>query len=87
VCEGLCFSGNSSMRPVRNPYDPTRSAGGSSSGSGSLVNEFYCLNYLGTFLITIGYRLFMGKYDDRVLWRVDGPSLHTKSITFLAHLS
>jgi hypothetical protein len=47
--------------------------------------------------IIIGYRLCMGKYDDRVFWRVDGPSLrglsatkneiiifsHTKSIAFL----
>ena len=40
VCESLCFSGGSHTAdsgPVRNPYDPARSAGGSSSGSAALV--------------------------------------------------
>jgi amidase len=40
VCEDLCFSGGSHTSktgPVRNPWDPTRSAGGSSSGSAVLV--------------------------------------------------
>jgi len=40
VCEDLCFSGGSFTSkpgPVRNPWDPTRNAGGSSSGSGVLV--------------------------------------------------
>ncbi|MGN6793834.1 MAG: amidase [Streptosporangiaceae bacterium] len=40
VCEDLCFSGGShtsATGPVRNPWDHTRSAGGSSSGSAALV--------------------------------------------------
>jgi amidase len=40
VCENLCFSGGShtsATGPVRNPWDRTRSAGGSSSGSAALV--------------------------------------------------
>jgi Asp-tRNA(Asn)/Glu-tRNA(Gln) amidotransferase A subunit family amidase len=40
VCEDLCFSGGShtsATGPVRNPWDPRRSAGGSSSGSAALV--------------------------------------------------
>lgn len=40
VCEDLCFSGGSHTAKtgaVRNPWDPTRSAGGSSSGSAALV--------------------------------------------------
>lgn len=40
VCESLCFSGGSHTSdtgPVRNPHDPKRSTGGSSSGSGALV--------------------------------------------------
>jgi amidase len=40
VCEDLCFSGGSHTSrtgPVRNPWDATRSAGGSSSGSAALV--------------------------------------------------
>ncbi len=40
VCEDLCFSGGSHTSkpaPVRNPWDPSRSSGGSSSGSGALV--------------------------------------------------
>jgi len=40
VCESLCFSGGSHTSdtgPVLNPHDPTRSAGGSSSGSAALV--------------------------------------------------
>ncbi|WP_028920967.1 amidase [Pseudonocardia acaciae] len=40
VCEDLCFSGGSFTSrpgPVRNPWDPTRNAGGSSSGSAALV--------------------------------------------------
>jgi amidase len=40
VCEDLCFSGASHTSvtgPVRNPWDPTRTAGGSSSGSAALV--------------------------------------------------
>lgn len=40
VCEDLCFSGSSftsASGPVRNPWDPAREAGGSSSGSGALV--------------------------------------------------
>jgi amidase len=40
VCEDLCFSGGSFTShpgPVRNPWDPTRNAGGSSSGSVVLV--------------------------------------------------
>jgi amidase len=40
VCEDLCFSGASHTSvtgPVRNPWDLTRSSGGSSSGSAALV--------------------------------------------------
>ncbi|HET7014563.1 MAG TPA: amidase, partial [Streptosporangiaceae bacterium] len=40
VCEDLCFSGGSHTSrtgPVRNPWDPARTAGGSSSGSAALV--------------------------------------------------
>jgi len=40
VCESLCFSGGSHTAdsgPVRNPYDRSRSTGGSSSGSAALV--------------------------------------------------
>src|SRR5262249_21862582 len=40
VCEDLCFSGGSHTSrtgPVLNPWDRTRSAGGSSSGSAALV--------------------------------------------------
>ncbi len=40
VCESLCFSGGSHTAdsgPVRNPYDPARSTGGSSTGSAALV--------------------------------------------------
>jgi len=40
VCEDLCFSGGShtsASGPVRNPWDTSRSAGGSSSGSAALV--------------------------------------------------
>lgn len=40
VCESLCFSGashTSDTGPVRNPYDPTRSSGGSSSGCAALL--------------------------------------------------
>jgi amidase len=40
VCEAWCFSGGSHTSesgPVRNPRDPSRSAGGSSSGSAALV--------------------------------------------------
>jgi amidase len=40
VCEDLCFSGGSHTSvtgPVRNPWDNSRSAGGSSSGSAALV--------------------------------------------------
>ncbi len=40
VCEDLCLSGSSFTSrsgPVRNPWDPSRSSGGSSSGSAALV--------------------------------------------------
>ncbi len=40
VCESLCYSGGSHTSdtgPVRNPYDPTRSSGGSSSGCAALL--------------------------------------------------
>lgn len=40
VCENLCFSGGShtsATGPVLNPHDRSRTAGGSSSGSGALV--------------------------------------------------
>jgi amidase len=40
VCENLCISGNShtsATGPVRNPLDPARSSGGSSSGCAALV--------------------------------------------------
>jgi amidase len=40
VCEDLCTSGGSHTSrtgPVRNPWNPTRSSGGSSSGSAALV--------------------------------------------------
>ena len=42
TCENLCFSGASfttGKGPVTNYHDPTRSAGGSSSGSAVLVRE------------------------------------------------
>ena len=45
VCEHLCFSGGSHTSdtgPVRNPHDPARSAGGSSSGSAALVVAGEC---------------------------------------------
>lgn len=40
VCEDLCFSGASHTAksgPIRNPWDPDRTTGGSSSGSAALV--------------------------------------------------
>ena len=40
ACEDLCFSGAShtcATGPIRNPWDTTRAAGGSSGGSGALV--------------------------------------------------
>lgn len=40
VCENLCFSGSSftsDTGPVRNPFDPARSSGGSSSGNAVLL--------------------------------------------------
>jgi amidase len=40
VCEAYCFSGGSHTSdsgPVRNPYNPAHTSGGSSSGSGALV--------------------------------------------------
>jgi len=40
VCEAFCASGGSHTSdsgPVRNPHDPSRTSGGSSSGSGALV--------------------------------------------------
>ena len=40
VCESLCFAGNSHTSDcgiVRNPYDPARTPGGSSTGCGALV--------------------------------------------------
>jgi amidase len=40
VCESLCYGGNSNTSDsgiVRNPYDPARSPGGSSTGSAALV--------------------------------------------------
>jgi amidase len=45
VCENLCFSGGSHTshpEPVRNPRDPSRMAGGSSSGSAALVASGAC---------------------------------------------
>lgn len=34
--------------PTRNPIDPTRCAGGSSAGSGSVVRSYQCMGSLGT---------------------------------------
>jgi amidase len=50
VCEDLCFSGGShtaATGPVHNPHDPTRSAGGSSSGSAALVVAGHCHMAIG----------------------------------------
>ena len=40
ACEDLCFSGashTSALAPIRNPWDPSKTAGGSSGGSSALV--------------------------------------------------
>ncbi len=40
ACEDLCFSGAShtnALEPIRNPWDPSKTSGGSSGGSGALV--------------------------------------------------
>ena len=40
ACEDLCFSGAShtnALAPIRNPWDPAKTAGGSSGGSSALV--------------------------------------------------
>ena len=40
ACEDLCFSGashTSALAPIRNPWDTSKTAGGSSGGSGALV--------------------------------------------------
>ncbi len=45
VCENLCLSAGShtaATGPVRNPHDPTRTTGGSSSGCGALVAAGAC---------------------------------------------
>ena len=45
ACEDMCLSAGShtaATGPVRNPHDPTRSTGGSSSGSGALVAAGAC---------------------------------------------
>ncbi len=50
VCESLCFSGGSHTSdtgPVLNPHDPSRSAGGSSSGSAALVASGECEAAMG----------------------------------------
>ncbi len=50
VSESLCFSSGSHTSdtgPVRNPHDPSRSAGGSSSGSSALVANGECESAIG----------------------------------------
>lgn len=59
VCEDLCSGGSSCLcqtGPVLNPHDKTRSAGGSSSGVGVLVNYgCKCSNYMSKLASNYNY--------------------------------
>jgi len=49
TCENMCCSGSSfssASGPVLNPYDTTRTAGGSSSGCAVLVCTIYCASFV-----------------------------------------
>ena len=69
VCENLCYSGASftaATGPVLNPYNNSRMAGGSSSGSAALVRNSAILQNSQDFVVTRFKRLSLNRVKPNV---------------------
>ena len=72
VCESLCFSGGSHTAdsgPVRNPYDPARSTGGSSTGAARKAEVSVMLRFAGGLHIVSGRIVIEAELDSASIAR------------------
>ncbi|WVR06706.1 hypothetical protein IAU60_003738 [Kwoniella sp. DSM 27419] len=76
------FAATTRGHPARNPYDPERTPGGSSSGSGAVVGDFQCTIGLGT--QTIGSTIRPGSFNNIFAMKPTWNAISREGLKMLA---